>query len=146
MSSSVKKNWIERKSSEPKGNQWHSIDKMACLFCSNQMEICMNLEHLHVLKKIAAELHDTKLMVRMKGGDLIALEAKYHLACLTTIKNHYQSSKNQQGKEHDQSSEEDQLKAMAFVELLTHIENCVENEMFSFKFSVLHQLYEKRLL
>ena len=31
------------------------------------------------------------------------------------------------------------MKARVFIELLAHIENCVESETFSFKFSALHQ-------
>jgi len=40
------------------------------------------------------------------------------------------------------SAEEKVMKARALVELFTHVENCVEDGTFNFKFSVLHQLYE----
>jgi len=86
---------------------------MACLFCQQSdgnLHEFRTLEADQSVRKIATELQDAELMARMEGGDLVALEAKYHLACLTTIRNRYRSSKNQQGKEHDQSSEEDQLK------------------------------------
>ena len=42
-------------------------------------------------------------------------------------------------------SDEKKIKARALVELYTYIENCVEDGTFCFKFSVLHQLYEKRV-
>jgi len=112
------------------------MDKMACLFCQKDGSLheFKTLEADHSIRKIAAELQDIQLMARMEGGDLVALEAKYHLGYLrNSYKN--RSSINQQGKEHSRSSEEDQLKARAFLELLAHIENCVENETFSFKFS-----------
>ena len=37
------------------------------------------------------------------------------------------------------------MKARALAELFTHVENCVEDGTFHFKFSVLHQLYENHL-
>ncbi len=43
------------------------------------------------------------------------------------------------------SSEEKKIKARALVELLTYIENCVEDGTFYFKFSALHQLFEERV-
>ena len=37
------------------------------------------------------------------------------------------------------------MKARALVEIITYVENCVEDEVFYFKFSVLHQMFENRL-
>jgi len=140
-----KENWIEHSERE-KGrrqqkvvNLKESIEKMACLLCQQSdgnLHEFRTVEAYQSIRNIATEPHNTELMARMEGGDLVAMETKYHLACLTTaIRNCYRSSENQQGKEHDQSSEEDHLKAMAFVDLLTHIENCVEYQMFSQVFS-----------
>ena len=42
-------------------------------------------------------------------------------------------------------SEEEKMKERSFVELLTYVENCLDEGVFSFKFSTLHQLYEKRV-
>ena len=35
----------------------------------------------------------TELMARIKGGNLVALETKYHLECLTALCNFYRSFK-----------------------------------------------------
>ncbi len=95
---------------------------------------------------MALELQETDVMARMEGGDLIALEAKYHLQCLTELRNRYRLQIRQHGqKAEEYYSEEKKIKARALVELYTHIENSVEDGTFCFKFSVLHQLYEKRM-
>ena len=71
-----------------------SMDKMACLFCNQDNG------HLHEfrtlgtdesIRQMATELQETELMARMDGGDLIALEAKYHLQCLAALRNRYRS-------------------------------------------------------
>ena len=43
------------------------------------------------------------------------------------------------------SSEQEITKARAFVKLFIHVENGVEKGTFHFKYSELHQLYEKHL-
>ena len=41
---------------------------------------------------MAKNLQDAaSLLARIEGGDLIALEAKYHLSCLATFRNHHRS-------------------------------------------------------
>ena len=40
---------------------------------------------------MATDLQDTALLAKIEGGDLIALDAKYHLACLTQLRNWYRS-------------------------------------------------------
>ena len=50
------------------------------------------------ISKIITELHDSKLLVRIVEGDLIAIGAKYHLKCLIELKNRYRShQKTKQG-------------------------------------------------
>ena len=41
------------------------------------------------IRKIITELNDFRLLVRKVGGGLIAVGAKYHLKCLTELKNRY---------------------------------------------------------
>ena len=43
------------------------------------------------MKKMAKDLQDTALLTRIEDGDLTALEAKYHLSCLTGLRNKYRS-------------------------------------------------------
>ena len=41
------------------------------------------------LRQMATEMQDTSLISRISGGDLVAIEAKYHRSCLTAYKNRY---------------------------------------------------------
>ena len=43
------------------------------------------------IRTIITELNDSRLLVRIVGGDLIAIRAKYHLKCLIELKNRYRS-------------------------------------------------------
>lgn len=63
------------------------------------------------------ELNDTKLKTRIIG-DLIATEAKYHLPCLTKLRNRRRSLTHKT----DQSAEDNDEKmneSQAFIELKT---------------------------
>ena len=40
---------------------------------------------------MAKDLEDTVLLTRIEGADLAGLEAKYHLTCLTKIRNKHHS-------------------------------------------------------
>ena len=131
-----------------KRHQRQPVDKMACLFCQQEdghLHEFRTLEADETVRQMATELQETELMARMEGGDLIALEAKYHLQCLTALRNRYRSLMRQNDKDSGGSSEEKKIKARALVELFTYIENCVEDGIFYFKFSALYQLYEKRI-
>jgi len=44
------------------------------------------------IKRMAKVLQDTVLLARISGGDLTAIEAKYHLSCLTAFRKKHQSS------------------------------------------------------
>ena len=96
------------------------------------------------VRRMASDLQDTALLTRIDGGDLTALEAKYHLSCLTGLRNRHRFFLRQsQGSNSD--GNEGKIGARAFVELITFVENCVENGTFCFKFSELCQIYESHL-
>ena len=46
----------------------------------------------HDLRQMATDLQDTKLLARISGGDLVAIEAKYHFNCLSAYKSKYRST------------------------------------------------------
>ena len=93
---------------------------------------------------MASDLQDTVLQTRVDGGDLTALEVKYHLSYITELRNRHHSFLRQSlGSNSD--GNEVKIGARAFVELITFVENCVENGTFCFKFSELRQIYESRL-
>ena len=75
----------------------------------------------------------------------MALDAKYHLACLAGLRNRHCSFIRQNQDSHSSYTEDLKTQARAFVELITYVENAVEDSTFCFKFSLLRQLYESRL-
>lgn len=130
-----------------------SLDKMACMFCKDtdgHLHEFRTLEMDETIRQMAIDLHDSDILANLSGGDLVAIEAKYHLDCLTAFRNRHRSmlrkQKQDTSSDHpSQGSEEKKVEARALVELIAHIENCVEEGIFYFKFSVLHQMYESRL-
>lgn len=86
----------------------------------------MKYQHLMLtIQTMITELRDTRLMTRIIGGDLIAIEAKYHLPCLVKLRNRYHglASKRDQCPE---NIDEKMNKSRAFIEPQDYIEKCVE--------------------
>ena len=79
----------------------------------------------------------------MPGGDLVAIEAKYHLACLVKYRNRCRSFKRQHVNQRDVTT--NLAKARAFAELTSHMEVSVEEGYYLFKLAEVHRLYQERL-
>jgi len=61
----------------------HSLDKEKCIFCeesSRNLHQFSTLEANSSIRVNAKDLEDTSLLTKIEGGDLIALESKYHLS------------------------------------------------------------------
>ena len=98
------------------------------------------------VKQMAIDLQDEVLLTRMEGGsDLFQLNLKYHSECLTAIRNRHRSFKRKNKQESSARLEDNKIEAREFVELITHINNCVNDGVFHFKFFKLRQLFEIRL-
>ena len=138
----------ENTNSGKKQPRRQSVDKMSCVFCHQEdghLHEFRTLEADDSIRQMAADLEETELMASIEGGDLIALEAKYHLQCLVALRNRHRSMVRKDGETIEEISEERRIKARAIVELFAYMENCVEDGTFYFKFSALHQLYEDRV-
>lgn len=100
----------------------------ACIFCddeSGQLHNCSTMGLDQELRQIATELQDASLLSRISGGDLIAIEAKYHINCLVAYKNRYRSAQRACASESSNSAEENVLQARAFAEVISYIEGNV---------------------
>ena len=56
-------------------------DEEACIFCSKpsgKLHQCATMGLDNNLQKMATDMEDTRLLARISGGDLVAIEAKYH--------------------------------------------------------------------
>ena len=94
---------------------------------------------------MAEELRDTSVMSKLVGGDLVAIDAKYHNSSLSAYKNRYRSLMRSKASLHGSKEVENPLLARAFAELVSYIESNVDSGSYIFKLSVLHSLYEDRL-
>ena len=91
---------------------------------------------------MAINLEDSALLAKIEGGDLMAIEANYHRACLTNFRNNDRA----QNREYlALSKEEKKIEARVVKELCSYIENSVEEGILCFKLSELRNLYQSRL-
>ncbi len=97
------------------------IKAASCIFCSEVSGTLHNCKLDHDLRRMATELQDSSLLARISGGDLIAIEAKYHLNCLITFINKYRSAKRAQN-DLTISQEDKFIEAEVFVDLISYIE------------------------
>ena len=136
----------ERKSRRLSGgvsNTKLSVD--TCVFClqsEGKLHNCTTLEIDKTLRDMATCLQDFELLSRIEGGDLVAIEAKYHLKCLTKYRNRYRGVKR---KQETSSTCEDGVDSRVFAELVSYVENEVEDGTYIFRLTDLHKLYEQRL-
>ena len=118
-----------------------------CIFClksDGKLHECSTIEFYSRLRTMATNLEDSELLARISGGDLIAIEAKYHFECVSKYKSRHRTHERTSSvKTHEVMFKE--IEATAFIELVSHIEGCIEENKFVFQLSELHALYETRL-
>ena len=98
------------------------------------------------VSQMATEMGDMDLLVKLSKGDLVAIEAKYHLNCLSRYRNRYRSHLRAKS---DSSSSLHytgrNAKARAFAELISHIEGCLEEDTNIFELADLYSIYQDHL-
>ena len=121
-----------------------------CIFCGDT-----TTESLHkfttfnmdkVIREMANEMGDSDLLVKLSGGiDIVAIEGKYHLSCLTSYRNRYRTFLRAQYASSQSSVCAKKARARAFSELVMDMEGALEQGMYVFKLAELHTAYESRL-
>lgn len=96
------------------------------------------------IRNMATELNDTEILSRISCGDMIASEAKYHLSCLTKLRNRYRTFIRKQNKT-EENTDNKMNECRAFIELIRYMEECVIGGTFLFKLNEMHSLYVERL-
>ena len=122
-----------------------------CIFCGD-----VTTELLHeftafnmdkAIRDMANEMSNSDMLVQMSGGvDLVAIEGKYHLSCLTNYRNRYRAFLRAQPVTSQSSISSKQAKARAFAELVMYIESAIEEGTHGFKLAELHTAYESSLI
>ena len=97
------------------------------------------------LRRMITELQDSTLLPRICGVDLVTADAKYHLNCMTDLRNRYRQHISRKRQESCEMDEERIKESQAFIELIEYIETSVENDKLMFLLSELHSLYVRRL-
>ena len=81
-----------------------SAEKNICIFCekkTGKLHEYSTFSSGNTLKNMALEMQDTTLTAKLSAGDVIAIEAKYHLQCLTAYRNKYRSFLRQHKRQPD---------------------------------------------
>lgn len=119
-----------------------------CIFCDNiagsaGLHKASTFELDFKVRKCATELNDSRLLTKLAGGDMVAIDAQYHTKCLAKL---YKSAQ-QLKKDTPGSVRESSLYGIAFAELISHIETFRDSTETSPVFSMteLRSLYSRRL-
>ena len=87
------------------------------------------------------------MLTKISGGDLVAIEAKYHFSCLSEHRNQHRSYLRNKSKDVDTDYErvKARVKARAFVEVVSYVKAAIEDKLYMFKVKEHRCLYQKRL-
>ena len=66
---------------------------------------------------MATELKDTDLLAKLAGGDMVAIEAKYHTNCMVSLRNRYRSFVRSSSTDKTPDTQNEIAKARAFAEI-----------------------------
>ena len=125
------------------------IAEVVCFFCDQPAgrEVLHEATTFDIdshVRQCATDLQDTRLLAKLAGGDMIAIEAKYHRTCLVNLYNHARDEKT---KRDSCNAQEDCLHEIVFAELIAHIEELHNEQGLApvFKLADLASLYQSRL-
>jgi len=117
-----------------------------CLFCnqpagSEALHEASTIQLDENVRNAARQTEDTELLAKLSAGDMIAIEAKYHIKCLRTLYN-----KARQMTSVKVDNEEAKIHGIAFAELVAFIEDAKDDDCAPvFKLADLGNLYKTRL-
>lgn len=92
------------------------IDKISALQAASTTGIDTRV------RECALELQDGKLLAKLAAGDMVALEAKYHINCLVALYNRRRQNTTSKSKQ-----PKDKLQGLAFAELVSYIDEFFED-------------------
>ena len=124
------------------------VSQPACFFCDDvtgelHKAATHNLDCR--VRSSAEQLGDSKILAKLAAGDMVAIDAVYHLNCLNSF---YNKSRTRKRKSTDVHEEISNNHSLAFAEVVSYIEEAIQSahdEKVVFKLSDLKQLYNERL-
>ena len=89
----------------------HSIEA-TCFFCDEsndkeQLHLASTANIDATVRACAVQLGDSKILTKLAGGDMVAINARYHLSCLTRLRNRLRDCSTQLEKVRDVESADD---------------------------------------
>ena len=85
----------------------------------------------------------TKLLAKLSAGDVVAIEMKYHLKCLTSL---YNRAKAVESQETLKGQQDNMIHSVAFAELVVYVEEELsDKDTPILKLADLVKMYSKRL-
>ena len=94
--------------------------------------------------KMATDVKDTKLLAKLSAGDLIAIDAVYHLKCILSFSNRHRSLQRHSAEKSQQSN----LQSLALAEVVSYIKEYAQiggDMNHVFKVTDLKVLYRQHL-
>ncbi len=129
-----------------------SIEVQQRFFCekmepTSELRQAMTMQLNQRLNECAPNLNDGKLLALLSGGDVVALELKYHYSCLTALYHRERAHIAAENKEKLQSSQEKETFPLVFSELLTYVIETEKNsdEPAVFRLAELVSLYRESI-
>ena len=96
-------------------------DYTVCIFCENRgkelHEVATFSNVDETVRRMATELKDTDLLAKLAGGDMVAIEAKYHTNCMVSLRNRCRSFVRSSSTDETPDTQNDMTKARAFAEI-----------------------------
>ena len=107
------------------------LDMNECLFCDkpdkpSNLRSASMLEIDQKVRECAVLLNDGKLIAKLSGRDMVAMEANYHAKCLVSLYNRARPLKTGPAKDVEISGPN--LDELAFAELIAYIEERLDSE------------------
>ena len=96
-------------------------DEPVCFFCDKTTGDLRKVETMSLdtrVRQIAEELRDTKLLAKLSAGDMIAVDAQYHLKCLAALYNRERSRKRRL----NETPHHINAESLAFANVVSYIE------------------------
>ena len=120
---------------------------LTCFFCDtladNDFHKAATKQLDANVRKMATELNDTHLMVKLVSGDMVATDAVYHKQCLTVLFTRHRSSA--WGKKASAADDKLACAAIAFAELVSYIEELRDTGKNIVKLSNVVQLHKSHV-
>ncbi|KAK6187414.1 hypothetical protein SNE40_005450 [Patella caerulea] len=135
-----------RKTRRMDGDQSKTGEEDTCLFCDGMggdLHTASTFAIDHTVRQYALKLKDSNLLRKIAGGDLVAIEAKYHKSCMTKLFHDARAAQKC-----DDETDISSFDSIALAELIAHIDEAssLQDTAPVFRLADLVETYRQRLI